>query len=133
MGLQNNKLWIFTTRNKLLSKKTLGDGAVTIKDTKQIVDDPSHLNRSKIRKMFLDESGIHCILMSDSELFYNHWDSDYIYRIDVFTPEHFNCRQDETIKSMVIKAIDIKVIEDNLFEIIIGTKTGQILHGCYMA
>ncbi len=117
----------------MLSKKTLGDGAVTIKDTKQIVDDPSHLNRSKIRKMFLDESGIHCILMSDSELFYNHWDSDYIYRIDVFTPEHFNCRQDETIKSMVITAIDIKVIEDNLFEIIIGTKTGQILHGCYMA
>jgi len=83
--------------------------------------------------MFVDESGLNCILVSDTELFYNHWDSDFIYRIDVFTPDHFKVREGETINNMVIKSIDIKVIEDPLFEIVLGTKDGQILHGCYMA
>ena len=83
--LQNGKLWIFTTKNKLLSKKEIGEGNMTVRDTKQIVDDPTHLKRAKIRKMFVDDSGMHCFLVSSTELFYNHWDSDFIYRIDVFT------------------------------------------------
>ena len=85
MVLQNGKLWIFTTKNKLLAKKEIGEGNMTVRDTKQIVDDPTHLKRAKIRKMFVDDSGMHCFLVSSTELFYNHWDSDFIYRIDVFT------------------------------------------------
>ena len=34
---------------------------------------------------------------------------------------------------MNIKSIDIKVLEDNLFEVLLGTDCGHILHGCYMA
>lgn len=34
---------------------------------------------------------------------------------------------------MIIKSIDIKVLEDNLFEVLLGTSCGHILHGCYMA
>ena len=133
VALQNNKLWIFTSKNKLISKKVLGEGVTTLRDTKQIVDDPSHLKRAKIRKMFVDDSGMHCFLVSDTELFYNHWDSDFIYRIDVFTPEHFKVRQGGSINQMIIKSIDIKVLEDNLFEVLLGTACGHILHGCYMA
>ena len=29
--------------------------------------------------------------------------------------------------------MDIKVLEDNLFEVLLGTDNGNILHGCYMA
>ena len=78
VAMQNNKLWIFTAKNKLLLKKVLGEGGITQRDTKQIVDDPSHLKRAKIRRMYLDESGVHCFLLSDTEIFYNHWDSDFI-------------------------------------------------------
>jgi hypothetical protein len=92
VAMQNNKIWIFTAKNKLLLKKVLGEGGITQRDTKQIVDDPSHLKRAKIRRMYLDESGVHCFLLSDTEIFYNHWDSDFIARIDIFTPEHFNMR-----------------------------------------
>ena len=83
--LQNGKLWIFTSKNKLIAKKEIGEGNMTVRDTKQIVDDPTHLKRAKIRKMFVDDSGMHCFLVSNTELFYNHWESDFIYRIDVFT------------------------------------------------
>lgn len=92
VALQNNRLWIFTSKNKLISKKVLGENATTIRDSKQIVDDPSHLKRARIRRMFVDETGSHCFLVSDTELFYNHWDSDFIFRIDVFSPEHFKQR-----------------------------------------
>lgn len=85
MILQNGKLWIFTSKNKLIAKKEIGEGNMTVRDTKQIVDDPTHLKRAKIRKMFVDDSGMHCFLVSNTELFYNHWESDFIYRIDVFT------------------------------------------------
>ena len=83
--------------------------------------------------MFVDETGMHCFLISDTELFYNHWDSDFIYRINVFTEEHHKVRRGETINQMIIKSLDMKVIEDNLFEVILGTACGHILHGCYMA
>ena len=89
VALQNNKLWVFTAKNRLIVKKEMGEGGTTLKTNKPIVDDPSHLKRAKIRKMFVDESGLHCFLVSDTELFYNHWDSDFIFRIDVFTPENF--------------------------------------------
>ena len=111
----------------------LGENATTLRDNKAIVDDPAHLKRAKIRKMFVDESGMHCFLVSDTELFYNHWDSDYIFRIDVFTPEHFTVRPGGQINQMIIRSMDIKVLEDNLFEVLLGTIDGHILHGCYMA
>ena len=72
------------------------------------------------------------MLVGETELFYNHWDSDYIYRIDVFSPEHFNDRQGSSVSQMHLKSIDIKVIEDNLFEMVVGTSEGHILHACYM-
>ena len=111
----------------------LGEGGTTLKDTKQIVDDPSHLKRAKIRRMYLDDSGVHCFLVSDTEIFYNHWDSDFISRIDVFTEEHFKIRQGNTINQMIIKSIEVSILEDNLFEILLGTGCGHILHGCYLA
>ena len=133
VALQDNKLWIFTAKNKLLSKKELGEGNMTLRDTKQVLDDQVYLKRARIKKMFVDDSGMHCILLSDTELFYNHWDSDYIYRIDVFSEEHFNDRNGTSVANMTLKSIDIKVIEDNLFELVAGTSEGHILHACYMA
>lgn len=133
VALQNNKLWIFTHKNKLISKKELGENNKTLRDTRQFVDDPSHLKRAKIRKMYVDETGMNCFLVSDTELFYNHWESDCIFRIDVFSPQHFRQRPGASINQMIIKSIDIKNLEDKLFEIVLGTACGHILHGCYMA
>ena len=133
VSLQNNKLWIFTTKNKLLAKKEMGDNNTTLRDSKAIVDDSVYLKRAKIRKMFVDETGMHCFLVSDTELYYNHWESDCIYRIDVFTPEHFSQRGGGAISQMMIKSIDIKPLDDLLFEVLLGTACGHILHGCYMA
>lgn len=39
VALQDNKLWIFTAKNKLLSKKELGEGNMTLRDSKQVLDD----------------------------------------------------------------------------------------------
>lgn len=133
VALQDNKLWIFTHRNKLLAKKELGEGNMTLRDTKQVLDDQTYLKRARIRRMFVDDTGMHCILVGETELFYNHWNSDFIFRIDVFSPEHFNDRQGNSISQMTLKSIDIKVIEDNLFELVAGTSNGEILHACYMA
>ena len=34
---------------------------------------------------------------------------------------------------MIIKSIEVSTLEDNLFEILLGTGCGHILHGCYLA
>ena len=109
----------------------MGEGRVTLRDTKVIVDDPKHLRRAQINRMFVDESGDHCFLVSDTALFYNHWGSDQIKRIDLLKAKYFAERDlDFAFK---ISCIAIKVIEDELFEVLLGTSTGHILHGCILS
>ena len=90
VNLQNNKLWIFTAKNKVIVKQELmpkGDGAV--KGNPRIVDDPSHLRRCKFRKMFVDATGSHCFMIADHEVFYNHWESDNIFKVDLSQSEGY--------------------------------------------
>lgn len=35
-----------------------------------------NINKKNIKKMHIDREGVHCIIVSDYELFYNNWNCD---------------------------------------------------------
>ena len=80
--------------------------------------------------MYVEESGKHCFLLSDTVFFYNHWGGDIVKKIDLFKTKYF-AERDPNFK-FYISCIAIKVIEDELFEVLLGTSTGHILHGCLL-
>ena len=67
----------------------MGEGRVTLRDTKTLVDDPKHLRRARINRMHVDESGDHCFLLSDTAFFYNNWHSKIAKKIDLFKSKYF--------------------------------------------
>ena len=117
VSLQNSHLWIFTAKEKLLVKKELNDNGEVVKSDNDynIVDDSEGLSKAKITKMVVDESGYHCFLISDNIIFYNHWLSGKIHRI----PKE---------ERMIFTSLAFQVINENTFEILIGTESGHILH-----
>jgi hypothetical protein len=56
--------------------------ATTLKADFALVDD-QQLRRAKVRRMHVSDSGMHCFLLSDHELFYNHYASDSVQKIKV--------------------------------------------------
>ena len=128
-NLQNNRLWIFTAKNKVIVKQELtpkGDGAA--KGNPRIVEDQNHLRRlgMKFRKMFVDATGNHCFMVADHEVFYNHWESDNIFKVPLF--DQMGAQQ------RVLKSIDVsKAMGDDaaeaVLDVLIGTEDGHILHG----
>ena len=41
-----------------------------------------NINKKNIKKMQIDREGIHCIIVSDYDLYYNNWNSDQIISIN---------------------------------------------------
>ena len=37
--------------------------------------------------MYVDDLGQHCFILTDHQVFYNHWDSDTIFNIDLKSGE----------------------------------------------
>ena len=78
---------------KLLVKKVVGDNCTIAKvgesedsnivDVKHFLINKANDKEVKITKMFVDESGENCFLISDNIIFYNHWESATIFKIDL--------------------------------------------------
>ena len=72
--MQNGRLWLLTTRNKILVKANIDDRS----DKPMEVDDDL-LKRKNIKKMFIDSKGIHCFLLAEHEVYYNNWNNDRVF------------------------------------------------------
>lgn len=79
--------------------------------------------------MFVDSTGNHCFMVSDHEIFYNHWESDNIFKVPLFQTDGGYGEQQRTLKSIDIS----KAIGDDgseaVLDVLIGTEDGHILHG----
>lgn len=74
--MQNGKLWVLTTRHKNIVKVNL-----EVRADKPAEVDEDILKRKSIKKMFVDAKGLHCFLLAEHEIFYNHWSSDRVYQV----------------------------------------------------
>ena len=55
----------------------------------EIIDDPKHLAKTPISRMVVDDTGNHCFLLAKTVIFYNHWQTDQISKIDLLDESHF--------------------------------------------
>ena len=68
-------------------------------------------------------------MVSDHEMFYNHWESDNLFKVPLFQNDDGYGEQQRTLKSIDIsKAIGDDSTEAVL-DVLIGTEDGHILHG----
>ena len=72
--MQNGRLWVLTTRNKNIVKINLED-----REDRPFEVDDDLLKRKNIRKMYVDQKGLHCFMMAEHEIFYNNWTSNRVY------------------------------------------------------
>ena len=90
--------------------------------------------------MVVDETGNHCFLLCDKAIIYNSWKSDICFKFEL-KEEIFEVPEDLkkvlTFKSLAINLFDDDVpvhgnsAQEFVFEMLIGTSTGHILHGCF--
>ena len=71
-------------------------------------------------------------MIADDAVFYNHWESDSVFKIPLFQNDGGGSMEQQR----TLKSIDILKVEDNnpnaieqVFEVLIGTEDGHILHG----
>ena len=111
-------------QKKLLVKKEMGDGGIIIKEDSNdanIVDDPLFLKKETIRRMIVDESGENCFLIGDKVIFYNHWESETIFKIALSDEAQF---KDTCDPELTFTSVEILELGDRVFEMLIGTSKG---------
>lgn len=77
--------------------------------------------------MYISESGMHCFMLSDHELFYNHYGSDNVQKIKVESDSTSEIGQQRSFRS-----IDILKFGDsnsNVYEVLIGSEDGYLILG----
>ena len=77
VNLQNGKLWAMTKKKDTIARADLGKFGGRQPD----LIDEQVLKKKNITKMFVDREGVHCILVSDYELFYINWFGNQVHRI----------------------------------------------------
>ena len=65
-------------RNKLIVKANLEDPSEKMRE----VDDDL-LKRKNIKKMYVDPKGIHCFMLAEHDIYYNHWFSPRVYQVPI--------------------------------------------------
>ena len=128
----------------MLFKKQLQDnGTIAKADDKKysnlesVVDDREFLEKVHIQRMIVDESGMNCFLLGNHEIFYNHFKSNTIYRIDLFDEDHNAQFVEAKKEALKITALQILLLtdadsrDDVVFETLIGTHNGQVFHACF--
>lgn len=68
---------MFTRRNKVIGKMNIEN-----KDDKQQEVDDDMLKRKNIKKIFVDQKGIHCFFLAEHEIFYNNWESNKVFLVN---------------------------------------------------
>lgn len=74
--------------------------------------------------MYVDRTGMHCVLMSEHELFYVNWDHDRIDLIDISGKDTGGDYQ----RPCGLRSVELSAEDDSVFEILLGTSDGQIYH-----
>jgi hypothetical protein len=69
--LKNGRLWIYAARSGRLIKASIEDGGTSA--PAEVVDNV--VLKKHMRKMYVDDFGVHCIMLFGSEVFYTNWDS----------------------------------------------------------
>lgn len=85
-------------------------------------DQISQWRMKYISKMYVDRKGIHCFLIENNTIFYNHFSNPKTF---FFTP-------DET-KSAIFISIDVQYVNPSdldFIEVVLGTTNGRLFHGC---
>jgi hypothetical protein len=71
--------------------------------------------------MFIDDQGIHCILLVGSEVYYTNWNSKVIVPIKISA---------QTGEQTVFSCVTIHYVDEednpNLFELVLGSDDGKI-------
>lgn len=123
--MQNGKLWLLTMRNKIIVKASVED---SIDKPKEVDDDI--LKRKNIKKMLVDPKGIHCFMLAEHELYYNHWTSNKVFKVETANDQGAN----QNVQPKAFKSIDIAYVsaaDPTTFEILLGTDDGLIYHACF--
>lgn len=76
--MQNGKIWLLTMMNKVIIKANLEDPSDRTREVDQDI-----LKRKNIKKMYLGPKGLHCFLLAEHEIYYNHWKSNVVYQLNV--------------------------------------------------
>ena len=82
------------------------------------------MRRAKIRKVYVSDSGMHCFMLSEHELFYNHFSSDHVHKIKLDSDGSSEIGQQRSFRS-----IDILNFSDNVYEVLIGSEDGYLILG----
>ena len=78
--MQNGNVWVLTKRSHLLWKSTL-EAMKDDRNSKLMEVDEDILKRKPIKKMYVDPMGVHCFLLAEHEIFYNHWGSNRVFQV----------------------------------------------------
>lgn len=100
--MQNGKVWVLTKRSKTIGKMNLE----STDDRPPEVDDDI-LKRKNIKKMFLDQKGIHCFFLAEHEIFYNHWSSQRVFQVNTNVASNSNKIDSQNTQPKAFKSIDL--------------------------
>mmetsp|Transcript_7263 Transcript_7263/g.6393 ORF Transcript_7263/g.6393 Transcript_7263/m.6393 type:complete len:167 (+) Transcript_7263:357-857(+) len=91
--------------------------------------DDDQLKRKDIKKFYVDSYGIHCIMLAEHEVFYNNWESERIFQVQI-SPTGMSGASSQP---RIYKSVDISYVsvgDYDTFEVLLGTEEGQIFHTC---
>ena len=98
--------------------------ATNLKSDLITVDDQT-MRRAKCKKMLISENGMHCLLLADHELFYNHFSSEKVEKVKVDDSS-------SDIGRRTFRSIDILRFGEansNVYEVLIGSDDGYLILG----
>ena len=75
--MQNGKIWLLTMRNKVILKANIEDPTERVREV-----DEDILKRKAIKKMYIDQKGLHCFMLAEHEIYYNQWSSNRVYLLN---------------------------------------------------
>jgi len=113
--LKNGRLWIYSHRSGRLIKARIEDGGTNA--PADVLDNP--ILKKNMRKMYVDDFGVHCIMLFGSEVYYTNWDSQVIVPINMTGPNDLT-----TFSCCSVLYVDDE--DPNLFELVLGSDDGKI-------
>jgi hypothetical protein len=123
--MQNSKLWIFTQRSNMLIKTEVDAAGQSRGECKVANNHQMRQNRTKLNKLFVDKTGLHCFMLTPREIYYNYYHSDTV----VVLPVEISRGTPPTIHSIDIQLFD--EADPTFFELLLGSEDGTLFHGAF--
>ena len=123
--MQNSRLWIFTQRGNKLFKAEVEANGQTKPEYKEANNTQMQRDRSKLKKLYVDKTGLHCFMLTGREIYYNYFYSENVMQLPLDTSRS---------SPISIKSIDILIFDErdtSFFEMLLGSEDGAIYHGVF--